>query len=106
MSDTDIFKAQFYKYYSDKRQKDSFIQRWKELESLCADVFTAISGSPMDELFTRYMYYERAKLGIKQTTTEALRKFYEKDKYAILKRDETFCNLENLRRFGKALQQG
>lgn len=106
LSDTDIFKAQFYKYYSDKRQKDSFIQRWKELESLCADVFTAISGSPMDELFTRYMYYERAKLGIKQTTTEALRKFYEKDKYAILKRDETFCNLENLRRFGKALQQG
>lgn len=101
LSDTDIFKAQFYKYYSDKNQKDIFIQRWKELESLCADVFTSISGSPMDELFTRYMYYERAKLGIKQTTTEALRKFYEKDKYSILKKDETFCNLEKLAAFWK-----
>jgi len=103
LSDTDIFKAQFYKYYSDKGQKDVFIQRWKELEALCADVFTAISGSPMDELFTRYMYYERAKLNIKQTTTEALRKFYEKDKYAILKRDETFGNLEKLASFWKSV---
>lgn len=101
LSDTDIFKAQFYKYYSDKGKKDEFIQRWKELESICGDVFTSISGSPMDELFTRYMYYERAKQGNKQTTTEALRKFYEKDKYTILKRDETLCNLEKLATFWK-----
>lgn len=103
LSDTDIFKAQFYKYYSDKGQKDVFIQRWKDLEALCGDVFTAISGSPMDELFTRYMYYERAKLNIRQTTTEALRKFYEKDKYSILKRDETFINLEKLASFWKSI---
>ena len=43
----------------------------------------------MDELFTRYMYFERAKQGIKNTTTEALRKFYEKDSYAILKNNDT-----------------
>ena len=103
LSDTDIFKAQFYKYYSDKGQKDIFIQRWKELEALCEDVFTASSGSPMDELFTRYMYYERAKQNNKQTTTEALRKFYEKDKYAILKRDDTFANLERLAAFWKSI---
>ena len=35
----------------------------------------------MDELFTRYMYYERSCLKIKSSTTEALRKFYEKDSY-------------------------
>ena len=29
LSDADIFKAQFYKYYSDKGQKDSFIAKWK-----------------------------------------------------------------------------
>lgn len=103
LSDTDIFKAQFYKYYSDKGQKDVFIQRWKELEALCEDVFTASSGSPMDELFTRYMYYERAKQNNKQTTTEALRKFYEKDKYAILKHDDTFVNLERLAAFWKSI---
>lgn len=104
LSDTDIFKAQFYKYYSDKGEKDSFIKRWKELESVCDTIFASTSGSPMDELFTRYMYYERAKLGIKLTTTEALRKFYEKNKYAILKRDETLDNLEYLASFWQDIE--
>ena len=99
LSDTDIFKAQFYKFYSDLNRKDEFIQRWKNLEEKCAEIFAAPSGSPMDELFTRYMYYERAKQGIKQTTTEALRKFYEKNKYAILKKEETLRNLEKLVEF-------
>ena len=53
----------------------------------------------MDELFTRYMYYERAKNGIKSSTTEALRKFYEKDGYSLLKKDETFENLNVLATF-------
>lgn len=101
LSDTDIFKAQFYKYYSDKGEKQNFIARWKELEALCNDIFSSTTGSPMDELFTRYMYFERAKQGIKLTTTEALRKFYEKDKYAILKRDETLDELEKLAQFWK-----
>lgn len=103
LSDTDIFKAQFYKVYSDQGRKEEFIQRWKELEVICEDIFDAPSGSPMDELFTRYMYFERAKLGIKLTTTEALRKFYEKDKYAILKREETLGNLEKLAWFWKSV---
>lgn len=103
LSDTDIFKAQFYKYYSDQGRKEEFIKRWKEIEVVCEDIFEAPSGSPMDELFTRYMYYERAKQGIKLTTTEALRKFYEKDKYAILKREETLDNLEKLLLFWKCI---
>lgn len=49
------------------------------------------------------MYYERAKLGIRLTTTEALRKFYERDKYAILKREETLNDLEILAEFWKAV---
>ena len=101
LSDTDIFKAQFYKYYSDKDQKDDFIKRWKNLEAICEDIFSSPNGSPMDELFTRYMYYERAKQGNKNTTTEALRKFYEKDKYALLKKEETLSNLEKLADFWK-----
>ncbi len=53
----------------------------------------------MDELFTRYMYYERERQRNRKTTTEALRKFYEKDKYALLKKEETLENLESLARF-------
>ena len=93
LSDSDIFKAQFYKYFTAKGEKDSFIKRWKELETLCEKIFHPISGTPMDELFTRYMYFERAKMGIKSSTTEALRKFYERDGYALLKRDGVFDNL-------------
>lgn len=52
--------------------------------------FHPITGTPMDELFTRYMYYERAKQGIKSSTTEALRKFYERNAYSLLKDDQTF----------------
>ena len=74
LSDADIFKAQFYKYYSEKGEKDSFVKKWKELEELCETIFNPSQGTPMDELFTRYMYFVRAKMGIKSSTTEALRK--------------------------------
>ena len=86
LSDSDIFKAQFYKIFTAKGEKDLFIQKWKDLESLCEKIFHPISGTPMDELFTRYMYYERAKMGIKNSTTEALRKFYERNGYSLLKK--------------------
>lgn len=99
LSDADIFKAQFYKYYSDKNQKDTFIEQWKELEEITTSIFKPLNGTPMDELFTRYMYFLRAKQGIKSSTTEALRKFYEKNNYSILKQDETLSNLKILADF-------
>ena len=99
LSDADIFKAQFYKYYSSKGKKDDFIKRWKALEELTSKIFHPNTGTPMDELFTRYMYYERACQRIKLSTTEALRKFYEKNSYALLKNDKTLDDLENLADF-------
>lgn len=99
LSDADIFKAQFYKYYSGINKKDDFIKQWKDLEELTAKIFHPLNGTPMDELFTRYMYYVRAKAGIKSSTTEALRKFYEKDSYALLKQEYTFENLIKLAEF-------
>lgn len=99
LSDADIFKAQFYKYYSSKGEKKDFIQKWKDLDVLCNLLFHPKSGTPMDELFTRYMYFERAKQNNKSSTTEALRKFYEKNSYALLHNDETFENLIDLANF-------
>ena len=72
---------------------------WKALEELSSKIFHPISGTSMDELFTRYMYYERACLKNKSTTTEALRKFYEKGSYALLKKDKTLSDLEALADF-------
>ncbi len=99
LSDADIFKAQFYNFYSNKGKKSEFIKDWKNLEELCEKIFHPITGTPMDELFTRYMYYIRAKKGIKSSTTEALRKFYERDSYAILKKEETLQELIQLANF-------
>ena len=99
LSDADIFKAQFYKYYSDKGEKETFIERWRYLEMVCNSIFQSSSGSALDEIFTRYMYYERAKKGIKLSTTEALRRFYERDGYVLLKNNETFENLIDLANF-------
>ena len=99
LSDADIFKAQFYKFYTKLSKKAEFIQKWKDLDELCEKIFHPISGTPMDELFTRYMYYARAMMGIKSSTTEALRKFYEKDNYALLNDEKTFENLVVLAHF-------
>ena len=99
LSDADIFKAEFYKYYDKLGQKGWFVSEWKALEEQTNKIFHPIVGTPMDELFTRYMYYVRASQKIKSSTTEALRKFYERDGYALLKKKETFENLKQLSSF-------
>lgn len=99
LSDSDIFKAQFYKHYSSLNRKEEFIDTWKELDKITDSIFHPTSGTPMDELFARYMYYERALQGNKSSTTESLRKFYEKDNYAIFKKEGTLDNLVKLAHF-------
>ena len=97
LSDADIFKAEFYKYYSKKGEKDLFIEKWKELEQTSIQTFkTNDSSSSLDELFTRYMYYLRAKQKNTNSTTDALRKFYEKEYYKELKNESTLANLKSL----------
>ena len=43
--------------------------------------------------------YVRAKMGIVSSTTEALRKFYEKNSYALLKDENTLTELTVLAEF-------
>lgn len=99
LSDADIFKSQFYKHFSDLGRKDEFISRWKRIEELVGKIFSPLRGTPMDELFTRYMYYERACEGNRNTTTQGLRDYYGRKGYALLKREETLDNLEALAGF-------
>ena len=103
LSDADIFKAQFYKYYGTLGNKDEFITEWKKLEEITSTVFNPITGTPMDELFTRYMYFLRAKEGNKSSTTEALRKFYERNKYQYLKQSHTIDELKALALFWESV---
>lgn len=103
LSDADIFKSQLYKHYLERGEdeKNKFIARWKDLEIECNEIFADVQNNPLDEIFTRYMYYERSILHNKSSSTESLRKFYEKDNYAILKKDGTFDNIIRLKDFWK-----
>jgi uncharacterized protein with ParB-like and HNH nuclease domain len=103
LSDGDIFKSQLYKNYRAKGRKDEFIDRWKLLEEVASSVFGGASSSSMDELFTRYMYYLRAKEKNKASTTEALRKFYERNGYSYLTKEGTLDDLEVLADFWKKI---
>lgn len=103
LSDADIFKAQFYKFYGTLNKKDEFIVEWKKLEEIASSVFRPITGTPMDELFARYMYFLRAKEGNKSSTTEALRKFYERNKYQYLKQPNTIDDLKALALFWESV---
>ena len=96
LADADIFKSQFYKHFSAEGRKDEFVARWKRLEETANLIFKPATGTPLDELFTRYMYYRRAKKGIRDTTTKSLRDFYSEGGYEILKQDATLDDLEAL----------
>lgn len=105
LADADIFKAQFYKYYEKQGTKAEFIDNWKGLSAGTEKIFHPITGTPMDELFTKYMYYVRASEGNKSTTTESLRKFYEFEKYLRLLKSQTIGDLIILLDFWKAVTE-
>ena len=105
LSDADIFKSQFYKYYASIGQKDDFIKKWKELEFLSSEAFKGVKGNSTDELFTRYMYYRRAIKGNTDSTRTGLRKFYERDNYVILKEHQTLIDLKALAEFWRDVRK-
>lgn len=93
LADADIFKAQYYKYFEKQGTKQEFIDKWKEMSTVSDKIFSPSIGTPMDELFTKYMYFIRASEGIKSSTTEALRKFYGFNNYSRLLNKRTIDDL-------------
>ena len=106
LSDSDIFKAQLYKFYKFKVKVENFIKRWKALERLCKKNFHPRRGTELDDLFRRYMYYAKAKKAVEEDSTISdtfsdMRDFYsgKENDYKILLNDETFNDLEILANF-------
>lgn len=101
LSDSDIFKAQFYKLYKSRgrQAKEDFVRRWKDLEELCSKNFRPRTGTPVDDLFMRYMYYLLAKSGKVRETFQGLRPFYEQNNYSVLRNEKTFEELGILAQF-------
>ena len=109
LSDSDIFKAQFYKSKG-KVEKGIFINRWTVLERLCNKNFHPRKGTKLDDLFRRYMYYAKAKKAVEEDerlnqnknisdTFSNMRDFYAENNYKILLNDETLNDLEVLANF-------
>ena len=103
LSDSDIFKSQLYRYYSSLGRKDEFISRWKDLERDANLVFSPRKGTPLDELFAKYMYFIRAKNGITGNQTCGLRDFYSQNNYKLLHEDNCLDDLESLIGFWKQI---
>lgn len=101
LSDSDIFKSQFYKFFKGqgKDAKENFVRRWKELENTCNEIFNPRRGTPTDDLFNNYMYYLLAKSKINTTTFKGIGPYYAKNNYEKLKSNETFEDLITLLRF-------
>ena len=106
LSDSDIFKAQFYKFYKAKGkvEKENFVTRWKELDRLCDKNFRPRKGTRLDDLFMRYLYYAKTKRAVKaekriSETFSDMRDFYSEDNYEIFHNDETFEDLIALANF-------
>ena len=107
LSDSDIFKSQFYKLFRSKGKdaKENFVKRWKELETICNRIFHPRTGTPTDDLFMKYMYYKLAESGTKSDTFIGLRPYFEKDNYNEFKNEKSFEDLVTLANFWNAIEK-
>ncbi len=106
LSNADIFKAQFYKFFSQsgKQSKELFIERWKKLSELCNKNFHPRKGTPVDDLFMRYMYYAKTRWAVEHNerisdTFSDMRDFYAQNNYELLRDKNTYEDLETLAKF-------
>ncbi|MBD3878479.1 MAG: DUF262 domain-containing protein [Quinella sp. 1Q5] len=106
LTDSDIFRAQLYKLFKqDGRQsKELFVKRWKALAELCEKNFHPRKGTPLDDLFRRYMYYAKTRRAVERKerisdTFSDQRDFYAENNYELLRDKEVYKDLETLAQF-------
>lgn len=93
LSDSDIFKAQIYKYLKTASERQEFTNTWKELTSTCKEAYISI-----DDVFRYYTHVLRAKAQDRSKEV-GLRSFYSKDSYARLKESRLMEDIMSLADF-------
>ena len=93
LADSDIFKAQIYKYQETEEKKKSFTNIWKELMHTCKH-----SGITVDDVFRYYSHVLRARKNDKSKEV-GLRRFYADDSYARLKESTLIPEIMELANF-------
>ena len=95
LSAIDIFRATMYKFYraKDSHACEEFVENWQILERRAAKTFGknhGLSVNPMEFLFTCYSYRDYT------LASKKLRRAYEKDNYAVLRKTKTMADLFGL----------
>lgn len=90
LSDADIFKAKIYNHL-DADKKAIFIEQWQQLndEAINAD-------ESIQKLFYYYMFYLRALENDRNTTTPGIRKYYSRNNFEQLYKDDVLENLNTV----------
>lgn len=93
LADSDIFKAQIYRYLETETQRQEFTNTWKELTQICKD-----SKISIDDIFRYYTHILRAR-GNDKSKEVGLRKFYAENKYSKLKDENIISEIMVLANF-------
>lgn len=88
LSDSDIFKAKIYNNLNQSGKK-KFIDEWQRLDD---DASSA--GESIQKLFYYYMFYLRALENDRNTTTPGIRKYYSKNNFEKLYKNNVMRDLE------------
>jgi uncharacterized protein with ParB-like and HNH nuclease domain len=95
LADSDIFKAQIYKYNKSAKDRKDFTETWKELTETCKD-----GNMSIDDVFRFYTHVLRAR-GNDRSKEIGLRKFYAGNgDYARLKQPAAIREIMQLVIFG------
>jgi uncharacterized protein with ParB-like and HNH nuclease domain len=97
LADSDIFKAQIYKYLPTPKERKEFTNVWKDLTATCKEAYMSI-----DDVFRYYTHVLRARAKDK-TKEVGLRNFYSKDSYSRLKEPGLMEDIMSLADFWHAI---
>lgn len=90
LSDADIFKAKIYNHL-DQNGKEEFIEFWQQLDEEASN-----ANESIQKLFYYYMFYLRALDNDRNTTTPGIRKYYSKNNFERLYKEDVMKNLNTI----------
>ncbi|MHC0037927.1 DUF262 domain-containing protein [Pseudoneobacillus sp. C159] len=90
LSDADIFKAKIYNHL-DSEGKAVFIEKWQQLDEDATN-----ANESIQKLFYYYMFYLRALENDRNTTTPGLRKYYSRNNFEQLYKNDVMKNLNTV----------
>lgn len=100
LSDADIFKAKIYNHLNTEKDKNEFIEKWKDIEEKAT-----YASENIQQLFYYYMFYLRALEKDDKSTTPGVRKYYSYNKFSRLLEPNLLTNIEEILNIWKVVNK-